>query len=52
MVKEIPIAELRRRWGIKKLKVNIPTSGFEKEAIKNLREEDERRVKRAHKIKA
>jgi len=52
MVKEVDVAELRKRLGIKKLKKKIPISDAEKEEILQLREHDKRRVTHAEKLKA
>jgi hypothetical protein len=52
MVKEVDVAELRKRLGIKKLKKKIPISDAEKAAILQLREHDKRRVTHAEKLKA
>jgi hypothetical protein len=52
MVKEVDVAELRKRLGIKKLKKKIPISDVEKAAILQLREHDKRRVTNAEKLKA
>ncbi|MHB8566226.1 MAG: hypothetical protein ACYC7D_03580 [Nitrososphaerales archaeon] len=52
MVKEVDLSQLRRHLGIKRLKKRIPVSEYEKAAIRNLREEEKRRVTRAEKLKA
>jgi hypothetical protein len=52
MVKEVSVAKLRKRLGIKKLKKKIPISDAEKAVILKLREHDKRRVAYAEKLKA
>ena len=52
MVKEVEVSDLRKLLRIKKLKKKIVVSEFEKAAIKNLREDEKRRVIRTEKLKA
>ena len=50
MVKEIAVSELRRHLGIKKLKKKIVVTEADKAAIKQLREDEKKRVLRAVKL--
>lgn len=49
MVKEIPVAELRKRLGIKEIKDKIPVTGADIEAIKNLSVKEREMVEKANK---
>jgi len=49
MGKEVPIEEIRKLLGIKKIEDKIPVSDFERAALKRIREDEKERVKRAQK---